>query len=305
MKTTEKQIFENNSTFETYERCKDYLVSGEEFELLLDDNLDLLMTSPKPKTEDLGRYYESEDYISHTDSKKTPIDFVYQEVKKYALKQKLKLVNSFNSEEKKILDIGAGTGDFLKTCFEDGWNVYGVEPSEKAIEIAKGKIDKGQFFNSVEELKKEEGVFLGFDVITMWHVLEHVPNLDETIFNLKKLLKPGGTLVVAVPNFKSYDATYYKSFWAAYDVPRHLWHFSQTAIRRLFFFQSMEVVKTLPMKFDSFYVSLLSEKNKKSTLGAVKAFWVGLLSNVKAKKTNEYSSLIYVIKNTKNWLSDD
>jgi len=293
----------NPSTFETYVTCKDHLVSGEEFKLLLDDNLDLLMTSPKPKTENLAKYYESEAYISHTDSKKSILDFAYQTVKGIALKQKLKLINSFSSEGLKILDIGAGTGDFLKICSDNGWEVSGVEPSLKARAIAQEKVEKnkGSFFESIKDLKKEEGVFLGFDVITMWHVLEHVPNLDETIFDLKKLLKPEGTLVIAVPNFKSYDASYYKQFWAAYDVPRHLWHFSQTAIRRLFFFQSMEVVKTLPMKFDAFYVSLLSEKHKNNKQNFIKAFYVGLKSNLKAKRTKEYSSLIYVIKNTKKW----
>ncbi|MFC2109657.1 class I SAM-dependent methyltransferase [Bacteroidota bacterium] len=291
------------STFETYVSCKDHLVSGEEFDLLLDDNLDLLMTSPKPANEDLGKYYESEAYISHTDSKKSLVDVVYQLVKNHTLKKKLKLINSFNTERIKILDIGCGTGDFLKICSDNKWEVNGVEPNKKARELALSKCTNSvaSFYETVEELKKEENIFQSFDVITMWHVLEHVPNLDETIFNLKKLLKPEGVLVVAVPNFKSYDAVYYKEFWAAYDVPRHLWHFSQTAIRRLFFFQNMEVVNTLPMKFDSFYVSLLSEKHKSKKNNFIKAFWVGLRSNWKAKRTNEYSSLIYIIENAKKW----
>jgi 2-polyprenyl-3-methyl-5-hydroxy-6-metoxy-1,4-benzoquinol methylase len=292
------------NSFETYVSCKDHLVSGENFDLLLDDSLDLLMTNPKPENDQLGKYYESEAYISHTDGKKSVVDVVYQMVRNYTLKKKLKLIESFQTEDKNILDIGAGTGDFLKICADHNWKVMGVEPNTGAREIALGKSKEGLFFDSVESLKKEDGVFLGFDVITMWHVLEHVPNLDETIFNLKKLLKPEGVLIVAVPNFKSFDAAHYKEYWAAYDVPRHLWHFSQTAVRRLFFFQGMEVVKTLPMKFDSFYVSLLSEKNKTNKMNFLKAFLIGLRSNIKAKKTNEYSSLVYVIKNTKNWLKD-
>jgi len=295
-----------STNFKTYISCKDYLVSGEQFDLLLDDTLDLLMTNPKPEAKKLASYYKSENYISHTDSKKSLLDRVYQRVRSYTLKKKLKLINSFHTEEKNILDIGAGTGDFLKTCAENGWSVNGVEPNKTARNIAAKKAihNGGLFFESIDELKKEENAFLSFDVITMWHVLEHVPNLDETIFNLKKLLKPEGVLIVAVPNFKSFDAAYYKEFWAAYDVPRHLWHFSQTAIRRLFFFQAMEVIQTLPMKFDSFYVSLLSEKNKTKKMKFLNAFFIGLRSNLKAKKTNEYSSLIYVIKNTKNWLKD-
>jgi 2-polyprenyl-3-methyl-5-hydroxy-6-metoxy-1,4-benzoquinol methylase len=138
-----------------------------------------------------------------------------------------------------------------------------------------------------------------FDVITLWHVLEHVPNLENYIATLKSKLKPNGILIVAVPNYKSYDAGYYKQFWAAYDVPRHLWHFSKKSIQGLFAKQEMHVVKILPMVFDSFYVSLLSEKYKNGKSNFLKAFYVGLLSNLKAAGTKEYSSLIYVIKNTK------
>lgn len=294
-----------NTYFKSFLNCKDHLVSNEDFELLLDDNLDLLVTSPKPEDSVLEKYYESEAYISHTDAKKSLFDKAYQLVKNYSLKKKLQLMNSFLVDEKTLLDIGCGTGDFLKVCENDGWNITGIEPNEGARNLAKNKFaDYSSFYESVEDLKKNETYFQKFDVITMWHVLEHVPNLDETIYNLKQFLKPKGTLVIAVPNFKSFDAEYYKEFWAAYDVPRHLWHFSQTAIRRLFFFQAMEVVNTLPMKFDSFYVSLLSEKYKNGKSNFLNAFRIGFMSNLKAKKTNEYSSLIYVIKNKKNWLKD-
>ncbi|MCY1240886.1 Methyltransferase domain protein [compost metagenome] len=134
----------------------------------------------------------------------------------------------------------------------------------------------------------------------MWHVLEHVPNLEDQIKELKRLLKPNGSIIIAVPNFKSYDANHYKEFWAAYDVPRHLWHFSKTAIHKLFQKENIELVKILPMKFDSFYVSLLSEKYKTGKMNFVKAFFVGLKSNWKAKRNFEYSSHIYVLKSAKN-----
>ena len=136
-----------------------------------------------------------------------------------------------------------------------------------------------------------------FDVITLWHVLEHLPNLQDQIKILKDLLKEKGTLIIAVPNHESYDAKYYNNFWAAYDVPRHLWHFNQSSISKVFATKNMEVIKKLPMKFDAYYVSLLSEKYKSGYMNPIKAIWVGLKSNIRAKRTSEYSSLIYIIKN--------
>ncbi|KOP35832.1 class I SAM-dependent methyltransferase [Flavobacterium sp. WLB] len=269
---------------------KDHSVSKEIFDLYYDENLDMLITSPQPDLENLGRYYESEDYISHTDNKRSVFEKVYHFVKSIALKNKLNLINSEQSQKGKILDIGAGTGDFLLTAKNDGWNVIGVEPSERAKNIAK---QKGISF--VEEISELENN--SFDVITMWHVLEHVPNLELQIQELKRLLKPTGTLIVAVPNFKSFDAKHYGEFWAAFDVPIHFWHFSKKAIKTLFEKVDMKLEKVLPMKFDSFYVSLLSEKYKTGKMNFIKAFFIGLKSNLKASSTKEYSSHIYVLKN--------
>jgi len=241
--------------------------------------------------ENLGRYYESEDYISHTDNKRSVFEKAYHFVKNIALKNKLNLINSEQSQKGKILDIGAGTGDFLLTAKNDGWETVGVEPSERAKEIAKGK--GISFVEEISELENNS-----FDVITMWHVLEHVPNLELQIQELKRLLKPTGTLIVAVPNFKSYDAKHYGEFWAAFDVPIHFWHFSKKAIKSLFEKVDMKLEKVLPMKFDSFYVSLLSEKYKTGKMNFISAFFIGLRSNLKASSTKEYSSHIYVLKNS-------
>ncbi|QCX41142.1 class I SAM-dependent methyltransferase [Aureibaculum algae] len=283
-----------NNTLEPYISCEDYTVSHETFSISIDKESELLVTTPQPKEEDLGKYYESEDYISHSDTKKSVVDKLYHSVRSYTIKKKVKLINSLNADEKTILDIGAGTGDFLAACKNDGWKVTGVEPNEKAVELLNSKLggSRVQIFSDINELNSES-----YDVITMWHVLEHVPNLKEYIAKLKLLLKPNGTLIVAVPNFKSFDANHYKEFWAAYDVPRHLWHFSRKSISDLFGQENMKVEKVLPMKFDSFYVSLLSEKYKTGKSNLVKAFWVGLKSNSKARSSKEYSSLIYVIKN--------
>ena len=269
---------------------KDYSVSKETFDLYHDETLDMLITSPQPSLENLGRYYESADYISHTDSKRSLFEKAYHFVKGIALKNKLNLINSSNSSKGKLLDIGAGTGDFLFTAKENGWDTIGVEPSEKAKAIA---IQKGiAFVAATQDLESHS-----FDVITMWHVLEHVPNLENQIKELKRLVKPNGTIIIAVPNFKSYDAKYYGKFWAAFDVPIHFWHFSKTAIKLLFEKENIKLEKTLPMKFDSFYVSLLSEKYKYGKMNFIKAFWIGLVSNWKANSSFEFSSHIYVLKN--------
>ncbi len=281
----------DNANLAPFLKCKDYTVSKEEFTILKDERHDFLITSPRPNDDDLAKYYESDTYISHTDSKKSLFDHLYQLVRNYTLNKKLKLINSFEHQERSILDIGAGTGDFLVSCQQDGWKVTGVEPNENAKNIAQEKLGKtlNSEFSSLTHHK--------FDVITMWHVLEHMPDINDTIETLKNLLKPDGTLVVAVPNHKSYDAGYYGKFWAAYDVPRHLWHFSQAAIRNLFALKAMHVTRILPMKFDAYYVSLLSEKYQTGGMKPLKAFLTGMRSNLKARRTGEYSSLIYIIKN--------
>ncbi|AOW17896.1 methyltransferase [Polaribacter vadi] len=272
---------------EPFLECKDYTVSGELYHVKKNTEFDMLVTVPVPKN--LGDYYKSENYISHTDSKKSVLDKVYQSLKNITLKRKLKLINSFGTSTKNILDVGAGTGDFLKVCKDNSWNVFGTEPDLDARNIAAKK--EIILHEDLSKIKKSK-----FDVITLWHVLEHVENLQEYISELENLLSEKGRLIIAVPNYKSYDAKYYKQHWAAFDVPRHLWHFSQTSIPKLFSEVDMIVENTLPMKFDAYYVSLLSEKYKSGKMNPVKSFQKGFTSNLKAKDTNEYSSLIYLLK---------
>lgn len=279
----------NFSNQNVYIKVKDHSVSNEHFELLMDEELQLLKTYPQPELQNLGRYYESEDYISHTDSKRSLFEKIYHWVKSYSLKKKVGLINSLHSQKGSLLDIGAGTGDFLVTAKAQNWQVVGIEPNESAKKLA---VSKGiPFKNNIESIDNQL-----FDVITMWHVMEHVPDVEHQIKELKRLLKPDGTIIIAVPNYKSYDAEYYKEFWAAYDVPRHLWHFSKMSVQKLVEKENMKLVKILPMIFDSFYVSLLSEKYKTGNMNFFKAFWIGLRSNLKASATKEYSSHIYVIK---------
>ena len=272
-------------------KVKDHLVTCEEFTLVLDSEKEMLLTKPQPKTNILSKYYESDDYISHTDNKKGIVSFLYQTVKKRSLKNKLNLITSLKKDAKSVLDIGAGTGDFLNFVKSDTRSVFGIEPNQKARELAHQK--RIYLEENLNDIKGKS-----FDVITMWHVLEHIANLEETIKEVEALLNPNGILIIAVPNFNSFDAAYYKNYWAAFDVPRHLWHFSRNTMKNLFS-DKLILQETIPMIFDSFYVSLLSEKNKTGKQNLIKAFFIGLLSNISAFKSEEYSSLIYCYKKLK------
>lgn len=274
-----------------YITTTDYLLTGEKFDLILDCDFELLKTHPQPPIESLGKYYQSTEYISHTDTNTGLLAKLYSWVKRWSLQKKASLIYKQNGGVGNLLDIGAGTGDFLKIAKNKGWKVYGMEPNQDAAKLARTK---------GIELKPTLSYFNNhqFDVITLWHVLEHIPNLEETIRNLNQLLTPNGILIIAVPNYKSFDAKYYQEYWAAYDVPRHLWHFSRKSIERLFA-EDFRIEKIKPMIFDSFYVSLLSEKYKNGNPFSIRALGIGLLSNFNALRTKEYSSLIYCLKKLK------
>lgn len=271
--------------------CKDHTVSAEKFELLFNSENEMLVTSPKPDLKILPDYYRSEAYISHTDSKKSLTDKMYQRVKKYMLIKKLRWIEKKVSEKGRLLDIGAGTGEFLFEARKRGWKVNGIEPDEKARKLA---FEKGiKLADNSSHFKSEK-----FDVICLWHVFEHVYDLKTQIIELEQLLKKDGLLIIAVPNFQSYDAQYYKEFWAAYDVPRHLSHFSQNSFKHLFAGTSFEHTHSKPLIFDSYYVSLLSEKYKTGRNNFLKAGYIGCKSNLKAKFSSEYSSIVYFFRKT-------
>lgn len=273
-----------------YLKTKDYFNTQQEFDLLYDKEYDMLSTHPIPDNLDI--YYNSEEYVSHSDQKKTIIDKIYQIVKIYSLNKKVDLLNIYKKESNKLLDIGAGTGDFLLSAQSKGWEITGIEPNELA---RKNAALKG--INLQSDISKIDKTY---DAITLWHVLEHLPNLHQQIKKIISLLDNNGTLIIAVPNYKSYDAKKYGPYWAAYDVPRHLHHFSKTSISKIFEKHNMSVIDIKPMIFDSFYVSLLSEKYKHNSSKYFNAFITGFTSNIKAKHSGEYSSLIYVLKRIKN-----
>ena len=276
---------------------KDFSVSKESFVLWQCSVCSLRFTQDVPNENNIAPYYKSPDYISHTNTDKGFINKTYQKVRDYTLQQKAKLIIGQTKVERgNMLDIGSGTGAFLNLMKQKGWQVKGVEPDEDARKLA----------NKLYNLQVDEPASLDnipssfFDAITLWHVLEHVHQLHDYVEQLKRLLKQKGRIFIAVPNYQSRDSGIYRSYWAAYDVPRHLWHFSKTSIKLLFAKQGMELIKILPMKFDSFYVSLLSEKYKTGKMNFIGGFLTGLKSNIKAARNFEYSSHIYVIKRSKN-----
>ena len=218
---------------------------------------------------------------------------IYHKVRNHTLTQKTNWVQSlFTGHKGQLLDVGAGTGAFAHSMLNKGWKVTALEPDAASRQKAQENYNINLL--PIEELFQLEPA--KYEVITLWHVLEHVENLEEYISTLEKLLTKNGTLIIAVPNYKSYDANYYSKFWAAFDVPRHLWHFSETSISKLFAPVNLKVEKTLPMKFDAYYVSLLSEKYKCGSMKPISALYRGFVSNIKAIKSKQYSSLIYVLK---------
>lgn len=265
------------------------MVTQELFSIRKHDSLQLLKTFPSPDKTALERYYDSNRYISHTDANVSIMDKMYQCVKKINIRSKTKLLNKHSYEIGKILDYGCGTGDFLITAKDLGWRCYGFEPNLKARDTAK---QKGIVL--ANKLSDFEDHY--FDAITLWHVLEHVVDLDETIKELKRILKPSGVLIIAVPNYKSFDAKFYGLYWAAYDVPRHIWHFSKTSISTIFESINMKLIDVRPMYFDSFYVSILSEKYKNNIVNYFRALYVGFRSILYGRYRGEYSSHIYILK---------
>lgn len=282
-----------NTSFEKVMDCKDYTVSNKTFTIVSCKKCGLQFTNPIPLEDEIGKYYESEEYISHSNTSKGIVNKLYQSVRNITLQQKLKLVKNL-TQGKKILDIGSGTGEFLKVCKEADFEVIGIEPSEEAKRFA----IKNYKLEIHPENKIKEFNEKSFDLITMWHVLEHVYHLEERVKEINRILKKNGVLVVAVPNRNSYDAKHYKQYWAAYDLPRHLYHFTEKDIKNLFEKNGFVLEKTLPMKFDSFYVSMLSEKYKNGKDNFLSALFTGLKSNRTAKNSNEpkYSSQIYILR---------
>jgi 2-polyprenyl-3-methyl-5-hydroxy-6-metoxy-1,4-benzoquinol methylase len=280
----------NNPQIKNINTIQDYSVSKENFNISQCEKCETLFTNPRPDISEIGKYYQSDEYISHSDSDKGLVNKLYHIVRDITLKRKVNLINTYSSQKGKLLDIGCGTGYFLKKSKENGWKVLGTEPDEKARKIAARNTEE-PILASIYEIENEK-----YNVITLWHVLEHIHSLQKDVSKIVNHLQKDGTLIIAVPNYQSYDADHYKNYWAAWDVPRHLYHFSPNSISKLLQKFDMEVVKQIEMPFDAFYVSLLSEKYKTGKTNLINGFINGAISNLKANN-NRSSSIIYIAKN--------
>jgi 2-polyprenyl-3-methyl-5-hydroxy-6-metoxy-1,4-benzoquinol methylase len=272
---------------------KDFSVSKEEFVIWQCTNCNLRFTQDVPDENNIGVYYKSPDYISHTNTDKGFINKTYQKVRNYTLEAKAKLISDeTHLKTGKLLDIGTGTGAFLNVMKNNGWNVKGTEPDEDARRSA-----KTLYGLDIEEPSEIDNIQdASFDAITLWHVLEHVHHLHDYLEHLKRILKPQGKLFIAVPNYQSRDSGIYRSYWAAYDVPRHLYHFAPKSIEVLMKKHGLKIETKKPMWFDSFYISMLSSKYKNGKTSYITAFINGVRSNVAALLNKERcSSIIYII----------
>lgn len=277
--------------FSLFVETKDYFFTNESFSLEKCNACGFVFTNPLPLKENLGKYYETEEYLSHDSNKRGIIKNIYKIVREINLKNKYGIISRY-MHSGKILDIGSGTGEFLNYFKNKGWKTIGIEPNQEAREFAVNNYQ----LSVVDEKELDLVENNSQNVVTMWHVLEHVYDLDERMETLHRILKKDGILVVALPMIDSPDSIKFGKYWSGLDVPRHLYHFSSSTFELLAKRYKFNIIDKLPMKFDSLYVSWLSHKAKKSKLSFLRGIFDGIISNMYANKSSNYSSMIFVMK---------
>ncbi len=280
--------------FLNYAEITDHAVSKENFILCKCSNCELLFTNPRPTENKIGPYYNFPEYYSHEDKAKNLTQWIYQKVRNYTISKKVDFIRHLKRKGK-LLDYGCGTGEFLKAAKNKGWKISGIEPNEKARNQANLKLNE-KVKNSIEELNKNSD----YDIITLFHVLEHIHELRKILKNIITHLNSDGYLIIAVPNADSWDCKKYGKYWAGWDVPRHLYHFNSKSIQALQTEFNLELKEVKPMKFDSFYVSLLSEGYLQKDSSLLSRYWsafkAGIKSNHSAKTPGQFSSNIFIFQ---------
>ncbi len=278
-----------SGVFNNFMICKDHAISKESFAIVQCKKCQFKFTNPRPVPESLPKYYQSENYISHTNKGNNLVNLAYKIARHFTIKNKIKFIRTFH-DHGNILDYGCGTGIFIESAKRKGWNVLGIEPNEAARSHTSPKMQPF-VYSDIRDIKLKKY----FHIITLWHVLEHISDLQDAIKKLKKLLHQDGKIIIAVPNTASWDAQYYKEYWAGYDVPRHMYHFTPTSMNNLLAQYKLKIDATYPMTLDAYYVSLLSEKYKYGKNNYIEAIKNGYKSNKWAKKNNNnFSSIIFV-----------
>ncbi len=269
-------------------KLKDHFLSQEEFYLQETEQKGIWKTQPVP--EDLAPYYESKDYISHHQDSGSLKEFVFKFLQTFNLLYKRNIIIEHVGKGAILLDYGCGAGEFLKKM-ETDFTTFGFEPNADARNFASKKLNKTLLLDDLATIEDNS-----LDAVTLWHVFEHLPNPDEILEKFYFKLKSTGKLIIAVPNPSSHDAKHYREFWAAYDVPRHLFHYSRNGMLQKMNSEKWTVKKTHSLLLDAFYISALSEKYQKSSFFWFKGFLRGAISNIKALKTGEHSSVIHIIE---------
>lgn len=281
----------NSSSIKKVLSATDHVATQEVFTICECSNCAHRFTNPRPQENETSKYYESSNYVSHNDQKSGLVPTLYRTIRSFNLNKKVALLKRFKSSGR-VIDYGCGLGSFLNTCQLSGFDVKGFDISELARTTVKERFNIEVAPN--EGLQKEEAS--SADFITLWHVLEHVYPLHETIKSFERILKPGGILILALPNYTSADAKRYGPFWDGYDVPRHIHHFSPHSIKELITSHGFTSIRNIPMVFDAPYVSIRSERHSKKGLSFLRGGVKGLLSNIEATKTGNYSSITYVFQ---------
>lgn len=277
--------------FTPYLLPKDYFLSQESFQIVRCKTCGFVFTNPIPQSDQLAAYYDSPDYLSHTASKASFLSSVYKIFRSINIRRKFQLVRTY-TQQGNMLDIGCGTGELLAFFLKKDWTVLGIEPNPSARKFAQQQYGlEVHDESSIPTLADQH-----FDVVSMWHVLEHVTDLNERMKQVKRLLHPEGHLLIAVPNIESPDARHYKEYWAGLDVPRHLYHFSRKSMKTLLEKHGFQLLHMHPMKMDAYYVSMLSERYRGKHIPYVAALIRGYKANLLARKENNYSSMIFVAK---------
>ena len=273
--------------------CRDHFISKETFTIIRCSRCGFLFTQDYPGENEIYKYYESDDYISHSDTAEGIINKIYHLIRQVMLLRKRRIIKKLTGlKNGNLLDVGSGTGHFASVMKKSGWAVTGIEINEKARNFSASTFGLEIVApDKISALKANS-----FDCVTMWHVLEHFHDPVKYISDIFTLMKPGGICLVALPNCASYDARYYNEFWAAYDVPRHLWHFDPLSFPHFSEKSGLKIERLMVLPFDVFYISLLSEKYKGSRwpfmTGIGTAICFSLLALFNRKRS---SSVIYIL----------